>query len=204
MAWPALAPILAQPGCLPKMVLLAKMIPPAFNRPPYMGQLLLPKITSLKGPSGSCADFSTCFLQTEGQRWEGQTESSVGITCSLYKPPAPLVAHPPVPGAGPHHLLLNEGPDDSRHLISVHLHHRVCHLDPLVGIWRAVWGRVRGAQLHTLVWGQGILWALSSQVWMPPWLRDRDRSGASPPLGSGSVTGANTAGVGDQSAKSTM
>lgn len=168
------------------MVLPARMIPPALNTPPCMRQLLLPGTASLKGPSGSCADLMTCFLQTGGQRREGQTEGSTGITRSRSTPPAPLVAHPPAPGAGPHHLLLNEGPDDSCHLIPVHLHHRICHLDPLVGIWRpgGVLGVHPWSHSSTPLCGArascGDHTAPSSQVRVPAWLRDRYRSGASP------------------------
>lgn len=32
------------------------------------------------------------------------------------------------------HLFFDELPDDPGHLISVHLHHRLCHLDTFIGI----------------------------------------------------------------------
>lgn len=34
------------------------------------------------------------------------------------------------------YLLFDELPDDASHLISVHLHHRLVHLDALCGIWK--------------------------------------------------------------------
>lgn len=35
-----------------------------------------------------------------------------------------------------HYLLLDELPDDAGHLVTIHLHHRLRHLDPLVSIWK--------------------------------------------------------------------
>lgn len=50
----------------------------------------------------------------------------------LITEPSRLRARPPTLGGN--YLLLDELPDNTGHLIAVHLHHWLRHLDPLVGI----------------------------------------------------------------------
>lgn len=55
----------------------------------------------------------------------GQSRPSLGLTGHCRPPPLLQVQH----------LLFDELPDDPGHLISIHLHHRLGHLDALVPIW---------------------------------------------------------------------
>lgn len=110
--------------------------PPAQDGPPFVGPPHFQDSAEavLISPPASCG-------QTEEGRQTGtgggQTEGPPALCVTAVCSP---VQHPPAPWTGPHYLLLDEGPDDPCHLISIHLHHRVGHLDPLVGIWGAAGG----------------------------------------------------------------
>lgn len=49
------------------------------------------------------------------------------------------------------HLLFDELPYDASHLISVHLHHRLVHLDALCGIWN-IYSHINNDINDTLTW----------------------------------------------------
>lgn len=115
-------------SCLPGTV------PPVRDGPPSPGppHLQVPPEAALISPPASCR-------WTDRQRTDGQGGQCAGTACPLYNShlfpcTAPASSTCATPQTEPRYLLLDESPDDPRHLISVHLHHRVGHLDPLVGI----------------------------------------------------------------------